>query len=164
MTFQQLGNGVYRVWDDGQVCGVVRRCADNRGLWRAVPSSQPVTGFVRYNTRKAAANRGVFLDRCWWSTIAYGWFAGGLRHVIEYEAFEEMVKLPTQGIMPRVVFLFMHEHELDPHNTQPLLEGYKALAEERIDQVEMILYGDTVEQTKEFIVNRLASRDLLGPD
>lgn len=73
----------------------------------------------------------VFMDRCWWSTVAYGWFAGFLHDSIHLnlEEFIKVARAPTQGYMPDEVFLFLSAYEEDPHNTTELRRGYEFLAD-----------------------------------
>lgn len=55
--------------------------------------------------------RGVVMDRCWISTVVYGWYQQ--QKIQDYFTFREFVKLakaPTQGTMPSAVFMFMHQY------------------------------------------------------
>lgn len=108
------------------------------------------------------STRGVFLDRCWWSTVAYGWFLGGLQFLVDLAEFEKLARLPAQGALPKIVFVFLHEYERDPHNMQSLREGYNHLARTQNERciVEMIP-ADTIEGVHSFIVSALAEHGLL---
>lgn len=104
---------------------------------------------------------GVVMDRCWWSTVAYGYFAGNLQYAFpSYEMFEEMAKVPAQGIEPAVVFVFMDAWRPDRHNTEALLGGYHHLLERYRSTAERVPKGDE-ETVTEFIVKRLRDRELL---
>ena len=109
----------------------------------------------------ALSANGVVMDRCWWSAVAYGYFAGGLQYAFaDYQQFEATVRIPTQGIDPAVVFLFMHAWRSDRHNTEELVAGYHFLDERFLDTVERVpAVGE--EETTEFIVRRLRDRELL---
>lgn len=71
----------------------------------------------------------VFLDRCWMSTLAYGWYAGGLHDTIEYDDMEMIVRLPARWRMPDVAFIFTTAFEDDPHNSEELFAAYFKLME-----------------------------------
>lgn len=106
------------------------------------------------------SDRGVFLDRCWWSTVALGWFGSRLKYRgIELETFLEVAWWPTQRIEPTVVFLFLHPHQADHHNTPEVIEGYKFLQEEyKETTVEVPLMSEA--ETTSFIVRELQRRSL----
>lgn len=70
---------------------------------------------------------GVILDRCWMSTIAYGYYQGQLFGQLEYDEFEQIAQFPTQGIMPHVVFLFDTPWVKDPHNDAGLAGAYREI-------------------------------------
>jgi thymidylate kinase len=89
--------------------------------------------YANFITPKLAEG-GVFLDRCWWSTIAYGWYAGGID--MEYEEFKHMVQLPTGGRMPSVVFLSMNSYGEVPGSA--LIQGYWELQEEYLDTTVLV--------------------------
>ena len=105
----------------------------------------------------------VVMDRCWWSTIAYGYFAGNLQYAVpDYETFERIALLPTQGVQPTVVFVFTRAWRRDRNNTEGLTSGYHYLIERYRDLVEEVP-ADSVEATTNFIIKRLRDRDLLRP-
>lgn len=102
----------------------------------------------------ALSDRAVIMDRCWWSTMAYGWYAGGLQYLVDYTSFLTMAQLPTQGRMPDLVFLFLNPWEEDHHNTAKGREGYISLLEEYPGTTVVVPEG-TVEEATEFIVQTL---------
>jgi len=108
----------------------------------------------------ALSERGVFMDRNWWSTLAYGWYTGGLKWLVDLDVFEEIVRLPTQGIMPDVVFIFLHEHERDSHNTVALVDAYADLAGRYPEVIEPIEIG-TKQEVNGQIVRALERRKLV---
>lgn len=71
----------------------------------------------------ALSERGVVMDRCWMSTLAYG-IAGGLEARLGFDNFEWLARLPTQGHHPDLVMLFMEPHSEDRHNTPELEQAY----------------------------------------
>lgn len=72
--------------------------------------------------------RPVFMDRCWISTLAYGYFGGGLNEQFEFEFFTRLVQSPAREIRPNVVFYFSHPYENDNHNTPEVEAGYEQIA------------------------------------
>ena len=112
----------------------------------------------------ALSDRGVIMDRCWWSTVAYGWFDGGLKHLIDLIDFIRLVRLPTHGVMPDVVFVFMHAWKQDRHNTIELCNGYEYLTLDLYPEVmEPMEIGTPEEQTAQ-IMAALERRGLLDPN
>lgn len=81
--------------------------------------------------------RAVFQDRCWWSTMAYGYFGGSLSESEEIglRQFLDVIQWPVwegmEGLkwFPDVVFLFTHPWAEDPHNTANVASGYGWLQE-----------------------------------
>lgn len=79
--------------------------------------------------------RAVFQDRFWWSTIAYGWFGGGLQEseeialrafldVCRWPVYEGLETVRSGPLMPDVIFLFDHPWQDDPHNNANVASGY----------------------------------------
>lgn len=103
------------------------------------------------------AGGSVFMDRCWWSTIAYGWFSAGLVDTlpIHYHEFRKMVMLPTQQRMPDLVFLFTRPHAHDDHNTWDLERGYQHLLKTEHDYPVVEVPKDNIEATTQFIFTML---------
>lgn len=99
------------------------------------------------------SDRAVIMDRCWWSTVAYGWWGGGIKYLCELADFTFMAQLPTQGIQPNVVFLFLEPFEKDHHNTEEVRNGYLCLASEFPGTVHVPVLS--VEETTNFIVGEL---------
>jgi thymidylate kinase len=57
----------------------------------------------------ALKERSVFMDRCWWSTFAYGW-GPSLHKMMSKQHYLELCQMPARLIAPTVVFLFTHKH------------------------------------------------------
>lgn len=98
---------------------------------------------------------GVILDRCWWSTIAYGWYAGGID--MEYHEFYRMVTLPTGGRFPSIVFLSMNSFKETPGSA--LLQGYWELQEQYLETT-VLLPVASVEERTALVVETLVDRGL----
>lgn len=71
----------------------------------------------------------VLLDRCWWSTVVYGWY--GSEEVRELyptvERFCALAQTPAQHHMPDLLFYHSHTWSEDNHNTKAVRDGYVAL-------------------------------------
>lgn len=105
------------------------------------------------------AGYSVVMDRCWWSTMAYGYFGGGLAEFFPEDWFLELATAPTQGRMPDLVLLFMEPYLEDHHNTPEVEQGYWELAERYADRIAMIPQCDS--KTKmEMVHNILEEREL----
>lgn len=107
------------------------------------------------------SDRAVIMDRCWWSTVAYGWFAGGIRYLCDLADFIAMAKLPTQGKDPSLVFVFTHPYEEDYHNTPELLRGYSWLFE-RSSAKSFVVPDASQEEVTAFIVDALRKAGLVA--
>lgn len=74
------------------------------------------------------AGKLVFQDRCWWSTIAYGWYPSPeLQRTFPYDQFLSLVRAPCANFTPDLILLFDKPYKDDPHNTPDVIEGYKHL-------------------------------------
>ena len=106
--------------------------------------------------------RAVFMDRCWWSTFAYGYCGGGIieRDDLGPEEFLRIARIPAQGRMPSVVFLFMHPHKEDRHNTQQVVAGYEILAQTEVLYPVIQVPQLGIEETTAYIFSALVDLDL----
>ena len=79
----------------------------------------------------ARAQRGLFLDRWWWSTVAYGWYAGHLAQAgLPESAFFGLIGSIWSSQSADVLFLFLTPFESDDLNREEVRAGYEALAAE----------------------------------
>lgn len=151
-----VGNAVYAVTEQGDIRSALAR----QYLHLASHAEQYERSVL------PALNEGcpVIMDRCWWSTLAYGYFGGGLRDRVSYELFESIVRLPARGRAPDVVFLFMQPYQEDHHNTLPVKQGYEQLAAHyKVEQqVQWVPLG-TPDQVTTWIMQRLAEMALVDP-
>lgn len=108
--------------------------------------------------------RAVLLDRWWWSTVAYGWYSGEVRNAgVTHDVFMGLIRSIWGGLSPSVIFMFDQPFEADSNNSNPIYEGYQALAREH-EGVTVRVPIDTPETVTAFILDELASRDMLaGP-
>jgi thymidylate kinase len=95
--------------------------------------------------------RAVILDRCWWSTVAYGWYDGALHEQVPLEVFEWLATVPAQNRPPDLVCLFMNPHVEDYHNTDALVEGYRKLRDRYVDTTVLIGKGTKRQQTEQIL-------------
>lgn len=105
----------------------------------------------------------VVMDRNWWSTVAYGYFDGGVANHLSPEEWADIAKISTSGITVDVLFYFAHPYQDDPHNTQALIEGYRYLNENWLDGVHAVIEVPQLgeQETHNFILDQLAELGLL---
>lgn len=110
----------------------------------------------------AARDRGgLVLDRWWWSTMAYGWYASGAALGIALETFQDMIEGVWSDLSADVVFLFATPFEADALNEESVLRGYQALAEADSEHVVTVPAMDPT-ATADFILSELSGRGLVG--
>lgn len=107
----------------------------------------------------ARRERGVVIDRWWWSTVAYGWF-GGLRSQLSESAFFGAINMIWGGFEADVVFLFLSAHAQDSHNLSTVAEGYRWLAAHHPDVAVEIPAGSP-ESVTTFLLEELRRRALV---
>lgn len=148
-----VGNAVYAVTENGDIASPWAR----QFLHLASHAEHYVRDII------PALDRGVpvIMDRCWWSTIAYGWYGGAIRNDagIKFQQFLDIVLLPTLGRMPDLVFLFTEPHQEDRHNTPEVAEGYQNLFTMFARHTVKVPMGTEDEQFA-FVLSTLAARDL----
>lgn len=109
----------------------------------------------------ARRDSGVLLDRWWWSTIAYGWYGGHLAAAgVDESAFLALIDAVWASHAADLVFLFTTPYEHDRLNRDAVRNGYTTLAARHPDITIEVPAGD-LSSTTEFLVDRLAERDLL---
>ncbi|WP_396911353.1 MazG nucleotide pyrophosphohydrolase domain-containing protein [Mycolicibacterium sp.] len=108
-----------------------------------------------------ATQRGaLILDRWWWSTLAYGWYANPVAAGISQDAFRSLINQIWSPIHADVVFVFLHPHLPDDNNVQGVLAGYEALAAADPDHV-VVVDPMSESDTHDFIVAELRRRGLV---
>lgn len=107
------------------------------------------------------SDRGIFMDRCWWSTVAYGWFGSRLQYRgIDISQFMEIAQWPTQGVEPTVIFLFLEPFKADPHNTPEVRQGFEHLHLAYKSKV-VLVPQLSLKATTTFIIKELRARGLV---
>lgn len=114
------------------------------------------------------SGQSVIMDRCWWSTVAYGYFGGELNEQMTVWEYIGMAMVPAQGRMPHVVFCFMDPHQDDRHNTPAVRVGYEWLVDthhlgamSHLNNTNVISVPKmTVDDTTKFIFEVLVELDL----
>jgi len=109
----------------------------------------------------ARAQRGLFLDRWWWSTVAYGWYAGHLAQAgLAESAFFGLIGSIWSSQSADALFLFLTPFESDDLNREEVRAGYEVLAAENKSATVVVPAGGP-EETTAFILSELHSRELL---
>ena len=110
----------------------------------------------------ARIRQGLFLDRWWWSTVAYGWYGAGLaRSGLNKSVFFGLIESVWSAQQADVVFLFMTPHEADRLNRDEVRSGYDALAAEH-GAITATVPPVGPEETTDFILAGLRARELLA--
>ena len=105
---------------------------------------------------------GLFLDRWWWSTVAYGWYGAGLAvSGLEESVFFGLIESVWSAQQADVVFLFMTPHESDRLNRDEVRSGYAALATAH-EAITVAVPPVGPEETTDFILASLRARELLA--
>jgi thymidylate kinase len=105
---------------------------------------------------------GLFLDRWWWSTVAYGWYGARLAGIgLDNSVFFGLIKSIWSGQQADVVFLFLTPHESDWLNRDEVRGGYETLAAEHAD-ITITVPASSPEETTDFILATLRARGLLA--
>lgn len=109
----------------------------------------------------ARVRHGLFLDRWWWSTVAYGWYGAGLaRSGLDKSVFFGLIESVWSAQQADVVFLFMTPHENDRLNRDEVRSGYAALAGEH-EGITVAVPSAGPAETTDFILASLRTRELL---
>lgn len=109
----------------------------------------------------AARDRGgLVLDRWWWSTMAYGWYANGQALGVDLETFQYMIAAVWSDLSADVVFLFATPFEIDALNEESVLRGYQVLAEAEYEHAVTVPAMDPA-TTADFILDELSARGLV---
>jgi hypothetical protein len=138
---------------------VHRFCDENPGL---VPLAMQLLHLAshaqHYETEilPALAQSAVVMDRCWWSTVAYGYFGGGLADVMPPADFERLALLPARGRQPDMVFVLPGANTLD---SEKVLDGYDWLLS-RYQGSSVAVPRLAIEETTQFIVRVLTDMHL----
>jgi len=104
----------------------------------------------------------VFLDRNWFSTFAYGWVKD-MRTQMTADEFIDLARLPTQGCMPDIVFMFLEPFAKDKSNNKQVLENYEYLAQRHEDITILVPHLPRGETTA-FIAEHLTRRGFTYPE
>jgi thymidylate kinase len=112
----------------------------------------------------ALEKRSVVLDRCWWSTFAYG-YRGEIARGMVPSAWKRICQLPTRGRMPDLVFLFTHRYgekaaRRMTGSDRTTFENYMLLAEQHPDTTVIVPDHNAGEVTA-FISGELFRRGIV---
>lgn len=109
------------------------------------------------------AGQSVFLDRWWWSTVAYGW--SGVREVYTKKRLMDLCRRVWFPIdEPDLICLFMSPHVEDKNNKPHVISGYDWLVQHYCDMgldenLVLVPPGDEGQQSL-FILEAMAKRGL----
>jgi dTMP kinase len=110
---------------------------------------------------RARQHGGVVLDRWWWSTVAYGWYAGGLAAAGVAEAlFFGMIDTVWSRQEADAIFLFVTPHEHDELNGDAVRAGYARLATQ-FAPITVEVPPTDPGSTTDFVITSLRERGLL---
>ena len=109
----------------------------------------------------ARVRHGLFLDRWWWSTVAYGWYGAGLAGSgLNESVFFGLIESVWSAQQADVVFLFMAPHKSDRLNRDEVRSGYAALTKAH-EAMTVVVPSAGPEATTGFILASLRARELL---
>jgi thymidylate kinase len=109
----------------------------------------------------ARARQGLFLDRWWWSTVAYGWYGAGLASSgLSESVFFGLIESVWSAQQADAVFLFLAPHESDGLNKDEVRSGYAALAADH-EGITITVPSVSPEETTSFILTSLRAREVL---
>jgi thymidylate kinase len=110
----------------------------------------------------ARARHGLFLDRWWWSTVAYGWYGARLGSSgLNESVFFELIESVWSAQQADVIFLFMAPHESDRLNKDEVRSGYATLAADH-EGITITVPSVSPEETTGFILSSLRAHKLLA--
>lgn len=110
----------------------------------------------------ARARHGLFLDRWWWSTVAYGWYGARLvSSGLNESVFFGLIESVWSAQQADVIFLFMAPHESDRLNKDEVRSGYATLAADH-EGITITVPSVSPEETTGFILASLRARELLA--
>ncbi|MFI7126852.1 hypothetical protein ACIBQ1_14245 [Nonomuraea sp. NPDC050153] len=109
----------------------------------------------------ARQERGVVLDRWWWSTVAYGWHGSDLASLgVDEDAFFGVINSVWASQPADLIFLFTSPFERDELNRDQVRHGYAALARQHAPITIEVPPADAA-TTMAFLVDQLISRRLV---
>lgn len=109
----------------------------------------------------AREQRGVFLDRWWWSTVAYGWYGAGLRDQVAEDVFFGMIDAVWGRVEPDLIFLFLEPFATDKLNNDDVTAGYLHLRSSSPDSTVIVPAAD-VSETTDWLLAQMVSRGLVS--
>jgi thymidylate kinase len=110
---------------------------------------------------EARHERGVVLDRWWWSTVAYGWYGCDLANLgVDERAFFGMINSIWARQPADLVFLFTSPFEGDELNRDQVRRGYEVLARQHASTTVEVPAADEATTTA-FLVEQLVLHKLV---
>ncbi|WNV82883.1 hypothetical protein [Umezawaea sp. Da 62-37] len=148
---KQLTEGIYRLTEDATISSPLAR-----QLLHLACHAENVSALAC-----ARAEGGVVLDRWWWSTVAYGWFAGRLADAgLAESVFFGLIDAVWSQHPANLVFLFTNPYVHDTLNRDEVRDGYSRLAAQYPDVTVQVPVAEPDEVTN-FLVTHLRDAGLL---
>ena len=144
-----------------------------RRVYRVLETKPPTTALARQLAHLSCHSESIddligaleggalVLDRWWWSTLAYGWYANPDSLGISKEDFAALIDQIWHRVEADVVFLFLTAHAGDENNVPGVKEGYEAIAATSELGRVVLVPAMPEEETHHFVVAELARRGLL---
>lgn len=110
---------------------------------------------------EALLSKALVLDRCWWSTLVYGWYAGAVPATgMPEQTFRDLIAAVWAPITPAIVFVFLTPYEDDDNNNSAVVDGYRILLRQNPDRA-VAVPPDSPERTEQFLLGELMRRGLV---
>jgi thymidylate kinase len=105
--------------------------------------------------------RGLLMDRCGWSALAYGGLGQGMESVgVPAATFVSLVNGVWSRMVPDVVFLFDQPFDTDSANTPIVVESYRRLAHLAGEACVTVALGSPAE-VHEQVLSELRARGII---
>lgn len=110
---------------------------------------------------QARNQRGLLLDRCGWSPLAYGRLGAGMDEAgVSAELFVQLAEAIWSRLIPDVIFLFDQPYAADVANMRSVEAAYRLLADAAGTRCVRVLPG-SVEQIHSEIMSSLRERGII---
>lgn len=108
---------------------------------------------------RSIEQKGLILDRWWWSTIAYGYFGGELDTRIPQQYFMTTLATVWSSLRADLVFMFDETYTEDANNNERVRTGYKSLMQSSEQAVRRVPRAEPEDVTA-FIVEQIKEAGL----
>jgi dTMP kinase len=109
---------------------------------------------------RTLSSHALVLDRCWWSTLAYGWHGGSVSETgVDEATIMALVEAIWSPVRISVVFAFLEPLGFDVRNSDRVAEAYRSLVA-RTPELAVLVPRVEERATHTFIVDTLVERGL----